>query len=214
VRPTRDGMTPTDPELVARALAGSQDAYRLIVDRHGRSVYNLVARIVRNDGVAEELAQDAFLRAFGALASYDPAFKLSNWLLRIAHNIAIDHLRRVKPGLVSLDDAAGGESLANVLVDARVQSPLERTVQRDLREDIEAALALLRPRFRALIVMRYLEDMSYDEIAAATGLPLGTVKSHLHRARAALARLMTESGWGPEAAEALDAVQPGTGAGS
>jgi len=207
-------MTPTDQELVARSLAGSQDAYQQIVDRHGRSVYNLVARIVRNDGVAEELAQDAFVRAFGALASYDPAFKLSNWLLRIAHNIAIDHLRRVKPGLVSIDDAAGGESLADVLVDARAPSPLERAVQRDLREDIEAALALLRPRFRALIVMRYLEDMSYDEIAAATDLPLGTVKSHLHRARAALARLMTRSGWGPEAAGALDAVQPGTGAAS
>lgn len=207
-------MTPTDQELVARALAGSQDAYRLIVNRHGRSVYNLVARIVRNDGVAEELAQDAFVRAFGALRSYDPAFKLSNWLFRIAHNVAIDHLRRVKPGLVSIDDTAGGEGLADALTDERTQSPLDRAVQRDLREDIEAALAFLRPGFRALIVMRYLEDMSYDEIAAATGLPLGTVKSHLHRARAALARLMTQSGWGPEAAEGLDAVQPGTGAGS
>jgi RNA polymerase sigma-70 factor (ECF subfamily) len=71
-------------------------------------------------------------------------------------------------------------------------------VRRDFRDDLDAALATLRPEFRRLIVLRYLEDMSYEDIAEVVGLPLGTVKSHLHRARAALGRLLAESGWGPD----------------
>jgi RNA polymerase sigma-70 factor (ECF subfamily) len=204
-------MTLTDPQLVEQALAGSQDACRQLVERHGRAVFNLVARMVREDGVAEELAQDAFVKAFAALRSYDPSYKFSNWLLRIAHNLAIDHLRRVRPGLVSIDDDARQGGVAEALVDERERSPLDQAVQRGLREDLETALGGLRPEFRRLVIMRYLEDLTYEEIAQVVGLPLGTVKSHLHRARAALARLMTEAGWGPAAEESRRGVQPGTG---
>jgi RNA polymerase sigma-70 factor (ECF subfamily) len=87
-------------------------------------------------------------------------------------------------------------------------------VQRGLRQDLEAALARLRPEYRRLIVMRYLEDLSYDDIAEVVGLPLGTVKSHLHRARAALGRLMVESGWGRGGPGKADGLQPGEGSGS
>ena len=203
-------MTPTDPELVERALAGSQDAFRQLVDRHGRAVFNLVARMVREDGIAEELAQDAFVKAFAALRSYDPAYKFSNWILRIAHNVAIDHLRRVRPGVVSIDDPSDND-VSDALEDRREPSPFDHAAQRGLRDDLETALAGLRPEFRRLVVMRYLEDLSYEEIADAVGLPLGTVKSHLHRARAALAKVMTEAGWGPGPGGPADPLQPGTG---
>jgi RNA polymerase sigma-70 factor (ECF subfamily) len=191
-------VTPTDAQLVVRALDGSQDAYRQLVERHGRSVLNLVARMVREDGVAEELAQDAFVKAFSALRSFDPAYKFSNWILRIAHNTAIDYLRKVRPATVSIDADPSGQDLADALIDKRDRSPFEQTVQGGLREDLEAALEHLRPEYRRLVIMRYLEDLSYEDIAETVGLPLGTVKSHLHRARAALARVMTEAGWGPE----------------
>ncbi|HOG28059.1 MAG TPA: sigma-70 family RNA polymerase sigma factor [Vicinamibacterales bacterium] len=207
-------MVRADPELVRLALAGSQDASRQLVERHARAVYNLVARVVRDDGVAEELTQEAFLKAFRALGSFDPAYKFSTWVLRIAHNLAIDHLRRVRPILVPIDDWSGSENPGDVLVDARAPSPLDHALRRDLRADLEAALSRLRPAFRSLVVMRYLEDLSYEEIALATGLPLGTVKSHLHRARAALARLMAESGWGPEPARTPGPVQPDPGSGA
>ena len=191
-------MNPTDATLVEQALAGSQDAYRALVERHSRAVLTLVARMVRDQGVAEELAQDAFVKAFGALRSFDPSYKFSNWILRIAHNVAIDHLRKARPPIVSIDDDASGREMADVLADRREPSAFDRALRRDFRDDLDAALATLRPEFRRLIVLRYLEDMSYEDIAEVVGLPLGTVKSHLHRARAALGRLLAESGWGPD----------------
>jgi len=206
-------VTPTDAQLVARALHGSQDAYRELVERHGRAVLNLVARMVREGGVAEELAQDAFVKAFSALRSFDPSYKFSNWILRIAHNTAIDHLRRARPDMVSFDAEAPGHGLADALVDVRERSPLDRAVQRGLREDLEAALGQLRPEYRRLVILRYLEDLSYEEIAETVGLPLGTVKSHLHRARAALAVVMTEAGWGPDMHRPPDGLQPRRGSG-
>lgn len=212
-------MTQTDPELVERALAGSQDACRLLVERHGRAVLTLVARMVRDDGVAEELAQDAFVKAFAALRTYDPSYRFSNWILRIAHNVAIDHLRKVRPVIVSVDDAGGG-GVSELLVESRERSPFDHAVQQDLQQDLETAMAALRPEFRRLVIMRYLQDLSYEEIAGIVEMPLGTVKSHLHRARAALARLMADAGWAPEAGSAAgrgpdgDGVQPGDGSGS
>jgi RNA polymerase sigma-70 factor, ECF subfamily len=190
-------VNPTDSRLVEQALAGSQDAYRILVERHSRSVLTLVARMVRDEGVAEELAQDAFVKAFGALRSFDSSYKFSNWILRIAHNVAIDHLRKARPPIVSIDDEASGRDMADVLADAREPSAFVRAVRQDFRDDLERALAALRPEFSRLIVMRYLEDMSYEDISEVVGLPLGTVKSHLHRARAALGRLLVEAGWGP-----------------
>ena len=190
-------MSPTDSRLVEQALAGSQDAYRILVERHSRSVLTLVARMVRDQGVAEELAQDAFVKAFGALRSFDSSYKFSNWILRIAHNVAIDHLRKARPPIVSIDDEVSGRDMADVLADAREPSAFDRAVRQDFRDDLERALATLRPEFSRLIVMRYLEDMSYEDISEVVGLPLGTVKSHLHRARAALGRLLVEAGWGP-----------------
>ena len=207
-------MIPTDAELVERALAGSQEACRALVDRHSRAVFTLVARMVREEGVAEELAQDAFVKAFAALRSFDPSYKFSNWILRIAHNVAIDHLRKVRPPMVSIDDEAAGRDVGELLADATERSPLDHALQRGLREDLEAALLQLRPEYRRLVVMRYLEDLSYEDISEIVGLPLGTVKSHLHRARAALGRLLIEAGWGPDASGSEPRVQPGTGSGS
>jgi RNA polymerase sigma-70 factor (ECF subfamily) len=181
------------------------------MERHGRAVLNLVARMVREGGVAEELAQDAFVKAFSALRSFDPSYKFSNWILRIAHNTAIDYLRRARPDMVSFDAESPGHGVADALIDVRERSPLDRAVHQGLREDLEAALGQLRPEYRRLVIMRYLEDLSYEEIADILGLPLGTVKSHLHRARAALAMVMTEAGWGPEMDPPPEGLQPQKG---
>ena len=207
-------MTPSDAQLVAEALGGAQEAYRALVQRHGSAVFNLIARMVREPGVAEELAQDTFVKAFAALRSFDPAYKFINWILRIAHNTAIDHLRRRRPDTLSLDDEQPGQAVAEALVDTREASPFARAAQADLREDLEDALARLRPEYRRLVIMRYLQDMSYEDIAEVLTLPLGTVKSHLHRARAEMARLMARGGWGPQSEEIDDGLQPSTGSGS
>lgn len=186
-------MSPySDAELVAQARGGSEDACRALVDRYQHSVYNLINRMVRDPGVAEELAQDTFVKALGALHSFDPAFRFVTWVLRIAHNTAIDHLRRRRVATVPIDGPDDQPVSDAILVDRTQRTPFELAEQADLRRTLDWALAQLRPEYRRMIVLRYLEDLSYEEIVDVVGLPLGTVKSHLHRARAEMAALLAE----------------------
>jgi RNA polymerase sigma factor (sigma-70 family) len=190
-------MVETDAELVARALGGSQDACRRLADRFTPPAFNLILRLVRDRGVAEELTQDALVKAFRGLRSFDPSLKLSPWVLRIAHNTAIDYLRRHRPELVSITEDPERPGSHPILVDERARTPFEHAQQADLRAALDWALAQLRPEYRRLVVLRYQEDHSYEDIAAGLHLPLGTVKSHLHRARQAMARLLEGAGWAP-----------------
>ena len=188
----------TDAELVASALRGSQDAYRELVKRFERPVYSLILRMVRDSASAEDLAQEVFVKAFRRLDSYDPQWKFSSWLFKIAHNATIDHLRRGTPETVPLEaeeDDRG--SLAAVLADETVEDPLAATERRDLGRSLERAISLLRPEYRQAVLMFYAHGASYQEICEVTGLPLGTVKTNLHRARKELAEAMTALGWAP-----------------
>jgi RNA polymerase sigma-70 factor (ECF subfamily) len=189
----------TDAELVAGALRGSQDAYRELVKRFERPVYSLVLRMVQDPAAAEDLAQEVFLKAFRRLASYDPQWKLSSWLFKIAHNTAIDHLRRGAPETVPLEaEEEGRGGLAAVLADGSAEDPRAAAERRDLARSLERAIARLRPEYRQAVLMFYAHGASYQDICEVTGLPLGTVKTNLHRARGELARTMTALGWGPE----------------
>ncbi len=201
-------MGDDDAALVASALAGDQRAFNAMAARFTAPVFNLIVRLVRDEGVAQELTQDAFLKTFRALRSFDPALKLTPWVLRIAHNTAIDYLRRQRPTFVSIaEDPESGP--APVLIDERERSPFEHAEHADLKRALDWALGQLRPEYRRLVVLRYQEDQSYDDIAALVGLPLGTVKSHLHRARQAMAALLADSGWGPDRQAGPASVQPG-----
>lgn len=186
----------TDAELVARALAGQEDAFRGLVDRHQKSVYNLLVRMLRNPSIAEEVAQETFLKAFKNLRSFDPGYKFANWILRIAHNAAIDALRRAGPAEVSLDepDDQSGVTPADRVEDPQGNRAAQLVERRELAATLSAALDRLRPEYRQMVVLRYQEDLGYEEIAEITGLPLGTVKSHLHRARAEMARFLRQHG--------------------
>jgi RNA polymerase sigma-70 factor (ECF subfamily) len=190
----------TDAELVASALRGSQDAFRELVRRFERPVYSLVLRMVQDPATAEDLAQEVFVKAFRRLDSYDSRWKFSSWLFKIAHNTTIDHLRRGTPETVPLeagedDDGRGG--LAAVLADDTVEDPRAAAERRDLGRSLERAIRRLRPDYREAVLMFYVHGSSYQEICEATGQPLGTVKTNLHRARKELAQAMTGLGWGP-----------------
>lgn len=181
-------MIPTDSDLVARARRGNQEACREIVRRYERPIFNMIVRMVRDRALAEDLSQDTFLKAFSRLDRYDPAYRLSNWLFKIAHNTVIDHVRKQKSAALPIDSLSRGEDLSALEPgDPAARDPIETLAQAELARAVDSAMASLRPEYRQVVVLRYQEELSHEEIARITGLPVGTVKSHLHRARAQLA---------------------------
>jgi RNA polymerase sigma-70 factor, ECF subfamily len=210
-------VTPTDSDLVARARRGNQEACREIVRRYERPIFNMIVRMVRDRALAEDLSQDTFLKAFSRLDRYDPAYRLSNWLFKIAHNTVIDHVRKQKSAALSPDSLSRGEDLSALEPgDPAARDPIETLAQAELARAVDCAMASLRPEYRQVVVLRYQEELSHEEIARIMGLPVGTVKSHLHRARAqlavALARLRpAEAGM---AAERTGGRAPATGSAS
>jgi RNA polymerase sigma-70 factor (ECF subfamily) len=187
-----------DAEVVLHALRGHEAAAREIVRRFERPVYNLVARMVRDTAAAEDLAQDTFLKIFRSLGTFDPRLRLSAWVLKIAHNTALDHLRRARVPLVALDAGDDeAEDLAGALEDLAAVWPDRAAERSQLAEAVDRALDDLRPEYRAALTLRYHEDLDYAEIAAILEIPLGTVKTYLHRGRLALARALAIAGWGP-----------------
>jgi len=189
-------MARSDEQLVKLALQGSEDAFRDLVLRYQRPIFTLILRMVRNPSEAEELAQDVFIKAFGALDRFDRSRKFSSWLFKIAHNASIDRLRRKRLATVPLETQPGEPELLSVLVDHGTESPDAGIERGQLAQAFEAALGSLRPAYREVIVLRFQQGMAYEEIADVTGLALGTVKTHLHRARKLMAAELTKAGWG------------------
>jgi RNA polymerase sigma-70 factor (ECF subfamily) len=191
----------TDPELVANALAGgpgAQEAFREIVKRFERPVYSLIGRMVHDPVLAEDLAQEVFVKAFRRLDTYDPERKFSSWLFKIAHNTTIDHLRKGVPDTVPLEaEKDDGPDLSAVLSDGSVEDASAAAERRQMARALERAIAGLRPEYREVVVLFYVEGVSYPEITESTGLPSGTVKTYLHRARKELAQSMAALGWAP-----------------
>lgn len=187
----------TEARLVAQALSGSQSAVEQIVRRYQKPVIRLIGRMVGDRALAEDLAQDSFVKAFRNLAAFDPSRRLSSWLFRIAHNTAIDALRRARPATVPLDATAGRAELA-------VPPAPDPVEQHDLGAALHAAMAGLRPDQRAALTLRYEEGLTFDEVGQVLGIPEATARSHVHRARRELSQRLTEAGWAP-----ADAVQRG-----
>jgi RNA polymerase sigma-70 factor, ECF subfamily len=185
----------TDVELVRGALDGSESAFREIVLRYQRPVYGLIVRMVRDPGRAEELAQDTFVKAFRALHTYDVQRKFSAWLLTIAHHVAIDELRKGNLVTQSLDEMTQDGPERRELIDTRSATPAAIAERTELATALRTAIGRLRPEYREVITLRYERDLDYDEIAEITGLPMGTVKSSLHRARKDLAGHLESLGW-------------------
>jgi len=179
---------PDDKTLAARAAEGSQRAFRELLERYERPVFSLVYRMVRDRALAEDLAQEAFVRAFNAIGGYNPGYKFSSWIFKIAHNLTIDHLRRKRIDTISLDgspDALTAEEQARTrpVVESTGERPDAYAENRELGSEIEAAIGRLRPHYRTVTLLRHVEGYSYNEIAEIMDLPLGTVKTYIHRAR-------------------------------
>ncbi len=191
-------MTPSDSDLVEQALAGSQDAFRALVSRYARPAIGLADRMVRDRAWAEDLAQEAFARAFDRLDTFKAESRFSAWFFQILHNVTIDALRRKRLPSVSLDelDAVGHPGIPTR---ARADSPADVAEQAELSRALSTALGLLRPDYREVVVLRYREELSVQEIARVMTIPEGTVKTYLFRARKEMAAALSARGWGASA---------------
>jgi len=184
-----------DGELVARCRAGDQAAYRTLVQRHGRDAFVLARRIVGSDEDAEEVVQEAFLKAFRSLDRFRGGSAFYTWLYRIVYNGAIDRLRKEsRLRTVDYDDTlARGEEVdgAAELLPPRLDAdPARVQRRRELKEQMESALEQLSEAHQAVIVLREVHGLTYEEIAEVVGCPKGTVMSRLHHARRRMQELL------------------------
>jgi RNA polymerase sigma-70 factor (ECF subfamily) len=182
--------------LISRARDGDQDAFRQLVERYQGAVYNLAYRMLGDPGDAEDAAQEIFVRIYRQLGRYDPARKFSTWVLAIATNFCIDQLRRRRMQLVPLENIIPWAR-------ARESGPEGEAITQEARDEVQRLIKQLPEKYRAPLVLRYFEELSCAEIAEVLGMPEGTVKTQIHRARKALGKLLAE---GEEPRDALSRV--------
>jgi RNA polymerase sigma-70 factor (ECF subfamily) len=176
-----------DQIIVERARRGDTDAFARIVRHYQTPVYNLAFRMLGDASEAEDAAQETFLRAYAQLKGYRPDRKFATWLLSIGAHYCIDRLRRRRLKWVSLDEGNVQETLA-----APAPGPEETAFERERGEEVQALLQKLPPASRAVVVLKYWNDLDIDTIARVTGDSVGAVKVKLFRARQLLAREMRQ----------------------
>ncbi len=173
-----------DSELARLAELGKEPAFRELLLRYERPIFSLIYRMVRDLELAEDLAQETFVRAFNAIASYNSSYKFNSWIFKIASNHTINYLRKGKLDTVSIfatSDKGLGDREPQIK--SKTENPHEFTERRELGGRIEVAIGELREEYRMVILLYHVEGCSYEEIADILDTPLGTVKTYLFRAR-------------------------------
>lgn len=177
------------------AARGDKRAFVRLVDLHKRSVFGLCVRLLRDAEDARDAAQEAFARAYAALATYDAAQPFAPWVLRIARNHCLDVLRRRVPDAQKLElDADTEDGAARDLADPSAIRGDDALERRELATSLDRAVSALPPNYREVVHLFHVEHLSYKEIAATMDVPIGTVMTWLHRARAQLRIALTEPG--------------------
>jgi RNA polymerase sigma-70 factor (ECF subfamily) len=190
---SRDLTAATDRELVATAVSGVEGSFEELVRRYQRPISAYVYRMVGNYESALDLTQEIFIKVYSSLGRYREEFKFSTWIYKIAHNSAVDHLRRNATREQSLVIGTEGDQFDLPLESGRL-SPEQESERKERRVEIESVVRTLPANYRELIILRHSQDLSYEEIVEVTGLPLGTVKNRLFRAREMMRQLFVEKG--------------------
>jgi RNA polymerase sigma-70 factor (ECF subfamily) len=165
-----------DAELVARACEGDEAAFEQLVLRHQRYVFNLAYRVLGDYAEAEDVTQEAFVRVWRGLSGFRGQARFTTWLYRIVHNLCLNRLPGLRRELLQT------EPLEEVLADPS-PSPTDLFDTRERLAFLQAQLDRLPEKYRLVLTLRYLQHLSYAEVAAALDMPMGTVKTHIHRAR-------------------------------
>jgi RNA polymerase sigma-70 factor (ECF subfamily) len=188
---TADAATPAPQEidpLIERCLKGDQSAWDTIVRLYWRKVFNIAYKFVGRHDEAEDLAQDVFLKLFKSLKTFDRRANFSTWLISVSRNLCIDHYRSMRREHDVVTHDVDASTIANA---STVDDPLVMLERRDRVSLLRAALDRLPPALRTAVMLRDIQELSYQEIAGRLGVPEGTVKSRINRGRAELARQIT-----------------------
>ncbi len=174
-----------DLELVAKAKTGDQVSFSKLMDRYRDSIYFMVLKMVHNRDDAEDLTIEAFGKAFNNISNYSADFAFSTWLFKIATNNSIDFIRKKRLQTTSLDQKTQTDEgeITPIAVKDHAPDPEESMVKEQRAQKIRAAIEQLSPKYKTLIELRYLDELSYEEIAEKLDIPLGTVKAQLFRAK-------------------------------
>lgn len=182
-----------------QARQGDKAAFGKIIEAYQRPVYNLAYRMLSNSGEAEEAAQEAFIRAYTRLESYNPNHKFSTWMLSITSNYCIDLIRKRRAVLLSIDEPLPPHPS---LMSENSSAPESQMMQHEQQEMVQALLTQLAPEYREAVVLRYWYELSYDEIAEMMDTTVSAIKSRLFRARKQLAEAGVAAGLKPTAVTA------------
>lgn len=185
-----------DLALIKRAKQGDESAYRVLLKKYERSVFTICLRMVRNREEAEDLAQDAFVKVFSMLERYNPTYAFSSWLFKITSNLCIDSLRKRRIEGVSMDEPVQSDSGEYVRqYESEEDDPETVAIKRERAGHLMEAIDRLPTHYKLMVLLRHQEGLSYEEIASTVGVPLGTVKARIHRARQMLRKLLEETGF-------------------
>jgi RNA polymerase sigma-70 factor (ECF subfamily) len=184
----------SDGELVENAILGREDSFEELVRRYQRPIVNYVYRMLGNYDSALDVTQEIFIKVYNSMGRYRAEFKFSTWLYKISHNAAIDHLRRNSNHNQSVELENEDGTVRIQYEDKRISPEKERELG-EWREEIQRVVKRLPSGYRELIILRHTNDLSYDEIAEITNLPLGTVKNRLFRAREMMKQIFVERGF-------------------
>ena len=184
----------TDGELIVTAIAGREDGFEELVRRYQRPITNYVYRMLNNYDAALDVTQEVFIKVYNSLSRYSSEYKFSTWLYRIAHNAAIDHIRRNSVNQQSLE-TENADGTYQLQIESPNPTPEQDRERSEWRTEIETVVKCLPTVYRDLILLRHAQDLSYDEIAEITNLPLGTVKNRLFRAREMMREIFVERGF-------------------
>ena len=183
----------SDADLITTAIAGREGGFEELVRRYQRAIISYVYRMLNDYDASLDVTQEVFIKVYNSLDRYSCDYKFSTWLYRIAHNAAIDHLRRNSVNSQSLETESG-DGAYQLQIESPNPTPEQERERSEWRSEIEAVVKLLPAAYRDLILLRHSRDLSYEEIAEVTSLPLGTVKNRLFRAREMMRGLLIERG--------------------
>jgi len=188
----------TDNDLIRLSRNDDDDAFAVLVTRYRAKVFSLAFRMVGNYEEAEDVSQEAFINAYRALGTFRLGDRFSSWIYRIATNLSIDHLRKRPHREISIDAPANAEGDMFIQLPDTSNDPERRVVEAEFKAMVEKAIQELSPAYRAVVVLRHVHNLSYEEIADVIKIPLGTVKTRLFRAREMLkTRVQASSGHVP-----------------